>query len=166
MKQWNKSVFMGITAGLAVIVAGVGVASCVSVTHGVNKLASSYTAVVADDAVSSYATYREAVQLYRSNLRRALQNVSTKPGLIIPYEIDARFLASLEAAGLSRDNIVQDKDGTFVYMIQDGDTLSQLSAAFGFSVDELASFNHIRDVDIIYANSSLRVPEVAAKNQQ
>ena len=51
-------------------------------------------------------------------------------------------------------------------MIQDGDTLSQLSAAFGFSVDELASFNHIRDVDIIYANSSLRVPEVAAKNKQ
>lgn len=166
MKQWNKSVFMGITAGLAVIVAGVGVASCVSVTHGVNKLASSYTAVVADDAVASYATYREAVQLYRSNRRRALQNVSTKPGLIIPYEIDAHFLASLEAAGLSRDNIVQDKDGTFVYMIQDGDTLSQLSAAFGFSVDELASFNQIRDVDIIYANSSLRVPEVAAKNKQ
>ena len=72
-----------------------------------NKLASSYTAVVADDAVASYATYREAVQLYRSNLRRALQNVSTKPGLIIPYEIDAPFPRITRAAGLSRDNIIQ-----------------------------------------------------------
>lgn len=57
------------------------------------------------------------------------------------------------------DYIVQDKDGTYVYMIQHGDTLSQISAKLLYSVDELAEYNFIRDVNLIYADSALRIPQ-------
>lgn len=50
------------------------------------------------------------------------------------------------------------QDGLWVYLIEYGDTLAKLSKAFGYSVDELANFNQIRDVNLIYANSSLRIP--------
>lgn len=51
-----------------------------------------------------------------------------------------------------------EEDGTVVYHIQWGDTLGKISGMFGISVDELAEYNHIRDVNLIYATSSLRIP--------
>lgn len=45
-----------------------------------------------------------------------------------------------------------------VYYIQDGDTLTSLSAKFGVSVDCLADYNAVRDVNVISAGSALRVP--------
>jgi len=39
-----------------------------------------------------------------------------------------------------------------------GDTLSQISLETGVSVDRLAQYNAIPKVDLIYADSSLRVP--------
>lgn len=45
-----------------------------------------------------------------------------------------------------------------VYIIQHGDTLSELSATLGYSVDELAQYNNIRNVNRIYTGSVLRFP--------
>lgn len=45
-----------------------------------------------------------------------------------------------------------------VYIIQHGDTLSELSATLGYSVDELAQYNNIRNVNRIYTGSILRLP--------
>lgn len=49
-------------------------------------------------------------------------------------------------------------DGTTVYHIVWGDTLCDISRKLGFSVDELADYNKIRDVNLIYAESLMRVP--------
>ena len=45
-----------------------------------------------------------------------------------------------------------------VYLIKPGDTLSDISAQHGYSVDAIANFNEIRDVNMIYSNSALRIP--------
>lgn len=45
-----------------------------------------------------------------------------------------------------------------VYYIQDGDTLTKLSAQFGMSVDYIAEYNAVRDVDVISEGSVLRTP--------
>lgn len=71
----------------------------------------------------------------------------------------ASVFAPLVAAGIDSANIVKGADGIRVYMIQPGDTLTKISAALGYSVDELANYNGIRDVNLIYANSALRIPK-------
>lgn len=53
-------------------------------------------------------------------------------------------------------------DGTVgqqVYVVQDGDTLSSISAATGVSVDRLAEANGIRNVHLIYRGSALVIPQ-------
>lgn len=51
-----------------------------------------------------------------------------------------------------------DLNGSPVYDIKPGDTLTSISHEFGFSVDQIANLNQIRDVNVIYAGSSLRIP--------
>lgn len=51
------------------------------------------------------------------------------------------------------------RNGEKVYIIKWGDTLSYISAETGFSVDEIANLNEIRDVNMIYADSALRIPD-------
>lgn len=46
-----------------------------------------------------------------------------------------------------------------VYVVQDGDTLSSISAATGVSVDRLAEANGIRNVHLIYRGSALVIPQ-------
>ena len=46
-----------------------------------------------------------------------------------------------------------------VYHIEWGDTLSKISRTVGVSVDALANHNEIRNVNLIYANSSLQIPK-------
>ena len=46
-----------------------------------------------------------------------------------------------------------------VYVVQDGDTLSSISAATGVSVDRLAEVNGIRNVHLIYRGSALVIPQ-------
>lgn len=50
------------------------------------------------------------------------------------------------------------KNDDEVYEIVWGDTLSELSLKFGVSVDALANYNQIRDPNLIYADSALRIP--------
>lgn len=46
-----------------------------------------------------------------------------------------------------------------VYVVQNGDTLSSISAATGVSVDRLAEANGIRNVHLIYRGSALVIPQ-------
>lgn len=48
-----------------------------------------------------------------------------------------------------------------VYDVQWGDTLSDISRRFGVSVDEIATANGIWDPNLIYADSSLKIPRAA-----
>lgn len=45
------------------------------------------------------------------------------------------------------------------YVIQPGDTLSQLAVRFHTTVNELASLNNLTDPNLIYAGQTLRIPE-------
>ena len=54
--------------------------------------------------------------------------------------------------------IVVDIDGTMVYLVSKGDTLSKVSGRIGYSVQELAEFNQIDNVNLIYEGQTLRVP--------
>ena len=49
--------------------------------------------------------------------------------------------------------------GQQVYVVQDGETLSSISAATGVSVDRLAQANGIRNVHLIYRGSALVIPQ-------
>ena len=49
--------------------------------------------------------------------------------------------------------------GQQVYVVQDGETLSSISAATGVSVDRLAEANGIRNVNLIYRGSALVIPQ-------
>lgn len=113
--------------------------------------------------------YELAIEV--DNMEKEIEKVNnTTTGNIKPEDVlesvnpcvnnlDNTTLAdSLEAAGLSKDNITNKEGNVWVYQIQRGDTLSKISAAFGVSVDELAELNHIKDVNLIYTGSALRIP--------
>lgn len=51
-----------------------------------------------------------------------------------------------------------DANGSKVYHIIWGDTLSELALEFDNSVDELAIYNHIPDPNLIYAEDDLYIP--------
>lgn len=54
--------------------------------------------------------------------------------------------------------VIVDPDGNMVYIVKKGDTLSAVSGMVGYSVDELAEYNHIKNVNLIYIDESLRIP--------
>jgi LysM repeat protein len=54
--------------------------------------------------------------------------------------------------------VVVSVDDDDVYLIKKGDTLSEISGMVHYSVDEIAEYNHIKNVDLIYAGESLRIP--------
>lgn len=62
-----------------------------------------------------------------------------------PYYIGTKF-------------VVVDPEGNMVYFVKKGDTLSAISGIVGYSVDELAEYNHIKNVNLIYIDESLRIP--------
>lgn len=62
-----------------------------------------------------------------------------------PYSIGKRF-------------VVVDPEGNMIYLVKKGDTLSGISGIVGYSVDELAKYNHIKNVNRIYTGESLRIP--------
>lgn len=54
--------------------------------------------------------------------------------------------------------LMKQDDGTLAYLIRPGDTLCYISQLFGYSVPEIAEFNHVPNVNLIYADSIMRVP--------
>lgn len=53
----------------------------------------------------------------------------------------------------------KNKKSKKIYYIKSGDTLCGISTSTGYSVDEIAELNKIRDVNLIYADSVLRIPD-------
>lgn len=46
-----------------------------------------------------------------------------------------------------------------IHIVQPGDTLSSISAQYGVSVDVIAKANKIRNVNLIYDDSALKIPQ-------
>lgn len=61
--------------------------------------------------------------------------------------------------GYRNPRIRIDANGNKYYHIVWGDTLCKISSDLHISVDELAEYNHIRNVHLIWAESDLRIPE-------
>lgn len=59
---------------------------------------------------------------------------------------------------IGADYVTIDIDGNMVYRVQKGDTLTKISNLTGYSVQELAKYNHIGNVNLIYTNQSIRIP--------
>lgn len=55
--------------------------------------------------------------------------------------------------------VTVDEYGNTYYHIIAGDTLCKISTLLHYSVDELAEYNHIQNVNMIYAESDLRIPQ-------
>lgn len=76
---------------------------------------------------------------------------------------DEAYLHDTEQRGINPEFMT--KDGTtWVYKIQEGDTLARLSDCFLYSVQELAQNNDIHNPNLIYAGSSLRIPASSEQN--
>ena len=101
------------------------------------------------------------INRYETKLKEALAKRETLPA-INTNEKSVKKAKEIKRAiakeGLDDSCLIVDKDGTYVYLIKWGDNLTKLSRIFGYSVDELADFNCIRYVNLIYAESSLRIP--------
>lgn len=86
----------------------------------------------------------------------------------------AQSLTSSNLSKLTTEDEITLEDGKYVvviekgdavYYINRGDTLSYISSVTGISVDELAEYNHIQNVNVIYAESALKVPvEIPTEN--
>lgn len=163
-KQTDKS-----TIGLVIGSSALGLAGILCVgALTFNALGNAVTAHA--DAIYNQQTelaqkYKTSIDDYNNRVskasteRIAREKAESNGGIALPKDKKTESLDSLEAAGVDTSHVVKDTDGTLVYMIQPGDTLTKISAAFGYSVDELANYNQIRNVNLIYANSALRVPK-------
>ena len=104
-----------------------------------------------------FEEYSNALVSYSQSLEQSVQDDEIIIG--VQGTDDSMFMDSLEAAGVDSSRVHLNDDGIYVYRIEHGDTLTSLSAAFDYSVDALANYNDIEDVNRIYAESSLRIPE-------
>lgn len=59
---------------------------------------------------------------------------------------------------IGAEYVTIDIDGNMVYLVQKGDTLTKVSRLTGYSVQEIAEYNHIQNVNLIYTGQSLRIP--------
>lgn len=62
-----------------------------------------------------------------------------------------------DSTGQDGSDSVEYKSDT-IHTVVWGETLTSISMRYGVSVDMLAEYNHIRDVDLIYADSAMLVP--------
>lgn len=163
-KQTDKST-IGLVIGSSVL--GLAGILCVGVLT-FNALGNAVTAHA--DAMYNQQTelaqkYKTSIDDYKNRVakasveRIAREKAESNGGIALPKDKKTESLDSLEAAGADTSHVIKDADGTLVYMIQPDDTLAKISAALGYSVDELANYNQIRNVNLIYANSALRVPK-------
>lgn len=91
--------------------------------------------------------------------------VDTEDGLYVAdsdeaIEDENSQLTPIEEAsnGEINPNVYTDENGNTYYHVVWGDTLCSISSDLHISVDELAEYNHIRNVHLIYAESDLRIP--------
>ena len=158
MKHHDKtSTSLAVASGIVTIVAIAGI------IYGTSAHITSAETAHADSSLQSQmqmiGEYKDALDAYK--LLKGVESSEETPAVVVPEHQgdNQKLMESVEAAGLDASNIIEDMDGTMVYLIQPGDTLSQISAAFGYSVDKLANFNEIRNVNLIYAHSALQIPK-------
>ena len=61
--------------------------------------------------------------------------------------------------------ILMNKQGNNIYVVQPGDNLYSISQEFGVTVDELAKLNGIDAPDLIYPGETIAIDEAAARKQ-
>lgn len=98
-------------------------------------------------------------KLYVNYDGRKLQVVDTEDGLHVIEEDGTEEGIGEAIAGVGNPKIMTDENGNRYYHIVWGDTLCKISSDVHYSVDELAEYNHIRNVHLIYAESDLRIPD-------
>lgn len=76
--------------------------------------------------------------------------VATEPAVESPYE--------------GKDNVSRLADGTYVYTVQSGDSLSKIADKFGTTVDKLAELNDISNPSLINAGQQIKLPAVAVSD--
>ena len=54
----------------------------------------------------------------------------------------------------------KDESGHYVYIVKRGDNLSKISGKVGWSVQQLAKYNDIENVNLIYIGQAIRIPNV------
>lgn len=151
----SKRAYMVLAAGCVVMVVAVGAVVGLTTAYQVCHMQAEAAASVAEVSMRAVSTYEKALATYQANYEAAIAAGET-PAVVVPSELSPETVA--EQMGVDVAYIKQDADGTYVYLIQPGDTLSRLSAVFGYSVDALANFNEIRNVNLIYDGSALRIP--------
>lgn len=77
----------------------------------------------------------------------AADNGIANPNLIYPNQVLKIYTGGNSNSG----------SGVEYYTIKPGDTLSSIAAKFGTSVSQLATWNNIQNVDLIYAGNTIRV---------
>ena len=176
-KSSNKNVIT-VCLGTALIL-GVSGLTIFSSAMLVNKLNADadmqYVAAVND----TYAKILETKPEYRDNDNDDVVNdVPSKDGTFLvdqlsdtesPLENESVKTSDTEVSAddseavtypyyIGTEFVVVDPEGNMVYVVKKGDTLSAVSRMVGYSVDELAEYNHIKNVNLIYVDESLRIP--------
>lgn len=163
-QQHKSSNNLGLKIGLSLV----GVIAVSTIVY------TSYGALQHNIAAKTNAIYMQCSSIdlyYRNKLKKYDKSSQPKQSIdIVAESNDAKVnnnALSVKPADESRtspgvadanrvDRQLDVRNG--VYIIQHGDTLSELSATLGYSVDELAQYNNIRNVNRIYTGSVLRLP--------
>ena len=178
MKKSSKKNVITVCLGTALIL-GVSGLTIFSSAMLVNKLNADadmqYVAAVND----TYAKILETKPEYRDNDNDDVVNdVPSKDGTFLvdqlsdtesPLENESVKTSDTEVSAddseavtypyyIGTEFVVVDPEGNMVYVVKKGDTLSAVSRMVGYSVDELAEYNHIKNVNLIYVDESLRIP--------
>lgn len=142
-------------AGCVAMVLAAGTVAVVTTIYQVGNMQAQAAFEVFDVSARAVSAYERALAMYKANWEKA-QNEDKAPAIVVPNGVAAESVA--DQMGVDASLVQKDADGAYVYIIQEGDTLSELSAVFGYSVDEIANFNQVRNVNLIYDGSALRIP--------
>lgn len=178
MKKSSKKNVITVCLGTALIlgVSGLTIFSSVMLVNRLNADADmQYVAAVND----TYAKVLETKPEYRDNDNDdVVSDVPSEDGTFLvdqlsdtesPLENESVKTSDTEVSAddseavtypyyIGTEFVVVDPEGNMVYVVKKGDTLSAVSRMVGYSVDELAEYNHIKNVNLIYVDESLRIP--------
>lgn len=120
---------------------------------------------IAMAGIIGVVTYNVTADMHRSTVNTVVMSINAEKSKQ-DYKLDNSSTETIvsdstlatASVDAEKGNVVTDKKGNKIYYIKPGDTLCDISRATGFSVDELAEYNDIRDVNLIYAQSALKVP--------
>ena len=122
------------------------------------KAATSASAISDADKDSDHFIERNG-NLYIIVNAKEYQVVETEDGLCAIDSDGNEDPIEVVAPEMENPNVHIAEDGSRYYHIVWGDTLCKISSMFHYSVDELAEHNHIKNPNLIYAESDLRLPD-------